>query len=71
MKEIFQKAGKEHYFKKLNINKFIEGRKKIRVNKLIRLQDKSKNNYDFDNNNNLSERERYSKSIYFDQTGER
>ena len=66
MKKNFQIEGKEHFFKKLNINNLREERKKIRVNKFIRLQDKLKNNYNIDNNS-LSERERYSKSIYFDQ----
>ena len=55
--------GKEHFYKKLNINKLKEERKKIRVNKLITLQEKQINN-NYDINNNLSERERYPKSIY-------
>ena len=62
--------GKEHFYKKLNINKLREERKKIRVNKLIGLQDKV--NYTNANiesiNNNLSERERYPKSIYLNKS---
>ena len=65
IKKILQ-IGKENFYKKLDIKKLKEERKKIRVNKLIPLQDKSINN-NIDISNNLSERERYPKSIYFNK----
>jgi hypothetical protein len=67
-KEKVLHIGKEHFYKKLNINKLKEERKKIKVNKLNTLQDKPVSNNNNDNNVNLSERERYPKSIYITKT---
>ena len=67
-KEKVLHIGKEHFYKKLNINKLKEERKKIKVNKLNTLQDKPVTNNNNDNNVNLSERERYPKSIYITKT---
>ena len=61
--------GKEHFYKKLNINRLKEERKKIRVNKLIGLPEKINNtNTTIESMNNLSERERYPKAIYLNKT---
>ena len=67
IKNIMQ-IGKENYYKKLNVNKSKDDRKKIKVNKLVALNEKTLNNNTYDANNNLSERERYPKSIYINKT---
>ena len=66
LKNLMQ-LGKKNYYKKLNVNKSKDDRKKIKVNKLVTLNEKSLNNNTYDANNNLSERERYPKSIYINK----
>ena len=62
------KGTKENFYKKLNLSKLKENRQKIRVNKLIKIPDKHLNNINnIENNNNLSERERYPRPMYFNK----
>ena len=58
---------KNNFYAKLDLNKLKEDRNKIKVNKLINLKEKPIENGDY--SINLSERERYPKSIYFSKKG--
>ena len=63
------RIGNDNYYKQINPYKYRDDRKKIKVNKLVTLNnDKQYNNNTFDINANLSERERYPKTIYINKT---
>ena len=64
-KKIIKKGTKENFYKKLNLSKLRENRQKIRVNKAYKLQEKHNTINNIENNNNLSERGRLPRPMYF------